>query len=70
MSNEEKHISELRIGDTVVARGVEYTVGKNDVKNGFTGWTFRGDPYFETRGILSILHDKTKANRTAARAAP
>jgi tartrate dehydratase beta subunit/fumarate hydratase class I family protein len=52
---EKKHISELCTGDTVIVNGAQYTVGRDDVKNGYTGWTFRGDPYPFTRGMVDVV---------------
>ena len=39
------HISDLKQGDTALMGGDSYTVGGEDIKKGFTGWTFRGQPY-------------------------
>ena len=38
------HISYLKDGDTVLYMGVKRTVCTSEVKEGFTGWTYRGDP--------------------------
>jgi len=46
------HISDLCHGDTVIVYGESYTVGRKKIKNGFTGWTYRGDPHFQTKGML------------------
>ena len=37
------NISELRIGMTVEYNKSLHTVGKEDVKNGFCGFSFKGD---------------------------
>lgn len=46
------HISELRQGDIVAINGETYTVGRKDIKNDFMGWQYRGDPHFQTKGML------------------
>lgn len=39
----DKRISDIKVGDTVEYRGELLTVGKNDIKSSFMGYSFRGD---------------------------
>ncbi|MEB0262888.1 hypothetical protein [Mucilaginibacter sp. 10I4] len=41
----EVHLSEIRAGDTILHDGEIRTVGKENIKKGFTGITLFGDPY-------------------------
>ncbi len=40
------HISNIKCGDVVEINGIDYTVGKKDIKyDSFMGYTLRGDSY-------------------------
>ena len=49
------HISELRVGDTVLLNGEPKTVNRGDVKKGFTGYTLLGDPHPFTDGKVEVV---------------
>lgn len=57
------HVSNIRVGDTVLHNGRLMTVGRNDVKRGFMGHTIFGDSY--RLGTLPV----TKVEFVAALAA-
>ena len=47
------HISALETGMTILVNGELMTVNRpKQVKNGFTGWCFEGDPFYQTRGFV------------------
>ena len=52
------HITDLRIGDTVIHNGIPVTVGKENLKHcKFMGTTLHGDSY--RAGILPVIRLKT-----------
>ena len=53
------HITDLRIGDTVIHNGVTVTVGKDDIKRSSEmGVTFRGDSYnLGTKQAIKLIAD-------------
>lgn len=44
----DKRIRDIKVGDTVEYRGELLTVGKNDIKSSFMGYSFRGDAHIKT----------------------
>lgn len=57
MDNKTKrvHISELNQGDTIIYNGSPETVSKSSIKKGFTGWTYKGDPFYKEKGMVEIV---------------
>lgn len=49
------HISTLKQGDTVIINGEMETVSIKNVKRGFTGWTYQGDPFYKTKGFIEVV---------------
>lgn len=47
------HVCDLKHGDTVEVNGVLYTVSGNDLRYGFCGHTYKGDPH--PRGITKVV---------------
>lgn len=60
---EEVHISQIQIGDTIKHYDTLYTVGKNDIKRSeFMGLTLRGDNYRGgTKKVIKITFKSFKA---------
>lgn len=48
------HISLLRHGDTIVLDDGAETVNGKNIKNGFTGYTYKGDPFYKTKGMIDV----------------
>lgn len=49
------HISTLKQGDTVMIDGQMETVSQCNIKNGFTGWTYKGDPFYKNKGFITVM---------------
>lgn len=49
------HISELKQGDTVIYNGEAETVSISNVRKGITGWTYKGDPFYQSGGMVEIV---------------
>jgi hypothetical protein len=50
------HISQLRIGDTVIIDGIMETVGsKHITKSDFFGYQYKGYCHYETQGMLDVV---------------
>jgi hypothetical protein len=51
----QKHISEVKTGDTIFHNGKETTVTNKDIKSGFMGKTIFGDSYNMGRIPVSVI---------------
>lgn len=50
------HLSQLRVGDTVLIDGEMQTVGKSHLtKSELFGLQYKGYCYYETRGFLDVV---------------
>lgn len=52
-----KHISEIKNGDTIIHNGKETTVNNHNIKSGFCGITLFGDSYrMGTIPVTVVIH--------------
>ena len=53
MKTEKKHISRIRVGDTILHNNIDMTVSSDNIKRGFCGITVFGDSY--RLGTIPVL---------------
>ena len=60
----EVHISDIRVGDTIIENGHLVTIGRNNIKRGqFFGLTVRGDSYnLGARPVLKAVIKRAMPN--------